>query len=130
MLHVKAEDIGQEVYRVDFSGPDVVLLVNRAAGDKDTLARSPLFMSLVYPAALREILNHILHVKGIDDLDDDGSTWETRWLRFASSLPGVGRVPDNSSDDWDQWIDDAVAAFSKQQTMLDRFISGWQKERV
>jgi hypothetical protein len=130
LLPVKSEDIGHEVYRVDFTGTEPVLLVNRAAGDKDTLARSPMFMALVYPAALREILTRILHIEGIDDLDDDGDNWEARWLRFAASLPGMGSVPAKDGDDQDQWINDAVAAFAKHQTMLDRFISGWQKGGV
>ena len=69
LLPVKSEDIGHEVYRLDFSNDPPILLVNRAAGDKDAIARSPLFMSIVYPAALREILNRIIH---IEDLDDPG----------------------------------------------------------
>jgi hypothetical protein len=130
LLPVKSENIGHEVYRIDFSGPSPMLLVNRAAGDKDAIARSPLFMSIVYPAALREILNRIIYIEELDDPDDDGETWQARWLRFATALPGVGRVPGEDEGDRDQWIDDAVAAFAKQQTMLDRFIAGWQKGGV
>ena len=62
LLPVKSDDIGHEVYRLDFSNDPPILLVNRAAGDKDAIVRSPLFMSIVYPAALREILNRIIHV--------------------------------------------------------------------
>jgi hypothetical protein len=127
LLPVKSDDIGDEVYRVDFSGIAPILLVNHAAGDKDAIARSPLFMSIVYPAALREILIRIIHVEELDDPDDDGDTWQSRWLRFAASLPSVGTVPAKDDGDRDQWIDDAVATFAKQQTMLDRFIAGWQK---
>jgi hypothetical protein len=125
LLPVKSDDIGHEVYRLDFSNDPPMLLVNRAAGDKDAIVRSPLFMSVVYPAALREILNRI-RAEDLYDPDDDGDSWYARWQRFAEALPGVGAVPPND-DDRDQWIDDAVAAFAKQQGMLDRFISGWQK---
>jgi hypothetical protein len=127
LLPVKSDDIGQEVYRLDFSNDPPILLVNRAAGGKDAIARSPLFMSIVYPAALREILDRIIHVEDLDDPDDDGEVWQARWLRFAAALPGVGPVPPKDDGDRDQWIDDAVASFAKQQTMLDRFIAGWQK---
>jgi hypothetical protein len=127
LLPVKSDDIGQEVYRLDFSNDPPILLVNRAAGDKDAIVRSPLFMSIVYPAALREILNRIIHVEELDDPDDDGESWQSRWLRFATALPCVGPIPPEDGGDREQWIDDAVAAFAKQQTMLDRFIAGWQK---
>src|SRR5262249_34359078 len=116
-----------EVYRLDFSNDGPILLVNRAAGDKDAIVRSPLFMSIVYPAALREILNRIILVEGLDDPDDDGESPEARWLRFATGLPGVGPIPAKDDGDRDQWIDDAVAAFARQQAMLDRFIAGWLK---
>jgi hypothetical protein len=128
LLPVKPDDIGNEVYRVDFSGPAPTLLLNRAAGDKDTLARSPLFMSLVYPAVFREILNRIVYVEGLADADDDGDSWESRWLTFAQSLPGVGAVPEaEESESLDHWIDGAVASFAKAQNMLDRFTAGWVK---
>jgi hypothetical protein len=130
LLPVKSDDTGHEVYRLDFSNDPPMLLVNRAAGDKDAIARSPLFMSIVYPAVLREILNRILYVEEFDDPDDDGENWQARWLRFAGGLAGVGSVPPKDDGDRDQWIDDAVAAFAKQQTMLDRFIADWRKEGV
>jgi hypothetical protein len=127
LLPVKSDDIGHEVYRLDFSNDPPILLINRAAGDKDAIVRSPLFMSIVYPAALREILNRIIHIEDLDDPDDDGESWQARWLKFASALPCVGPVPPKDDGDRDQWIDDAVAAFAKQQSMLDRFLAGWQK---
>jgi hypothetical protein len=127
LLPVKAEDIGHEVYKLDFSGDPPMLLVNRNAGDKDAIARSPLFMSIVYPAALREILARIIYVEGLDDADDDGDTWQARWLKFAVGLPAVGPVPAKDEGDRDQWIDDAVAAFALSQNMLERFTTAWQK---
>ncbi len=130
LLPVKSDDIGHEVYRLDFSNDPPILLVNRAAGDKDAIVRSPLFMSIVYPAALREILNRIIHVEDLDDPDDDGESWQARWLKFAAALPCIGPVPAKEDGDRDQWIDDAVAAFAKQQAMLDRFVAGWQKGGV
>jgi hypothetical protein len=130
LLPVKAEDLGQEVWRIDFSGPTPMLLINRAAGDKDTIARSPLFMSLVYTAALREILTRIIHVEQYDDYDEEGDGWMDRWLKFATRLPNMGPVPGKDDDDSELWIDDAVAAFANQQRMLDRFVASWQKGGV
>jgi hypothetical protein len=131
LLPVKPEDLGHEVFRVDFSGPTPTLLLNRAAGDKDTLARSPLFMSLVYPAVFREVLTRVMYVEEGGESDDNGDSWESRWLRFAESLPGMRKAPEKDDDQSiDDWIDDSVASFAKQQNMLDRFISGWQKGGV
>lgn len=127
LLPVKADDLGQEVYRIDFSGPTPMLLINRAAGDKDTIARSPLFMSLVYPAALREIVTRIIHVEQYEEYDEEGDGWMDRWLKFAARLPNIGPIPGKDDDDRELWIDDVVAAFAKQQTMLDRFAASWQK---
>jgi hypothetical protein len=130
LLPVKSDDIGHEVYRLDFSNDPPILLINRVAGDKDAIVRSPLFMSIVYPAALREILNRIIYIEEIDDPDDDGESWQARWLKFAITLPGIGPVPPKEDGDREQWIDDAVAAFAKQHAMLDRFVAGWQKGAV
>jgi hypothetical protein len=48
-------DLGQETWRVDFSGVNgPLLLVNRQVGDWKGVAASPLFRSLVYPAAIRQ----------------------------------------------------------------------------
>ncbi|OAI41707.1 hypothetical protein AYO40_02625 [Planctomycetaceae bacterium SCGC AG-212-D15] len=127
LLPVKSDDIGHEVYRLDFSNDPPILLVNRAAGDKEAIARSPLFMSIVYPAALREILTRIVQIEEVDDPDDDGDSWQARWLKFAVALPGVGPVPAKDDGDREQWIDDVVATFAKQQAMLDRFTAAWQK---
>ena len=123
LLPVKSEELGHEIYRIDFTGPTPMLLINRAAGVKDTLVRSPLFMSLVYPAALREILNRIIHVEQCEEYDEEGDGWMDRWLKFATRLPNIGPVPDKDDDDRELWIDDAIAAFAKQQTMLDRFVT-------
>jgi hypothetical protein len=87
-------------------------------------------MSLVYPAALREILTRIIHVEQYEEYDEEGDGWMDRWLKFACSLPNAGPVPDKDDDDHELWIDDTVAAFAKQQTMLDRFVASWQKGGV
>jgi hypothetical protein len=126
LLPVKSEEIGHEIFRIDFTGRQPVLLINRAAGDKDAMARSPIFKSLVYPAVLREILTRFIEIDGCDEVDAEGDDWSNRWLSFATTLPGVSGIPNDSAQQRD-WIDEAVAAFSRQQHMLDHFIRGWQK---
>jgi hypothetical protein len=128
ILPVKAEALGQEMYRVDFT-QHPVLLVNRAAVDWQSLARSPVFLSLVYPAAFREILTRILIIEDFTEADDL-DRWESRWLAFAKVLPGMGELPggDDSLARHD-WIDDAVASFARTHCMADRFMTYWQGRR-
>ncbi len=115
-------DLGQETWRVDFNGAGgPQLLVNTRVGDWKTVARSPAFRSLVYPAAMRQILWHIYKVEECRDVDDPDA-WQSRWLAFAATLPGVGLPPaGGEEDDWSDWIDGAVASFSRQHQLLDHY---------
>ncbi len=115
-------DLGQETWRVDLEGANgPLLLVNNRLGDWKAVAASPLFRSLVYPAAMRQVLWHIYKVeetRTTDDTDD----WRSRWLAFAKSLPGAGDLPLTDEDDeWERWITSAVESFSRQHQMLDRY---------
>jgi hypothetical protein len=115
-------DLGQETWRVDLDGANgPLLLVNNRLGDWKAVAASPLFRSLVYPAAMRQVLWHIYKVeetRTTDDTDD----WRCRWLAFATSLPGAGDLPLTDEDDaWEGWIASAVESFSRQHQMLDHY---------
>ncbi len=128
LLPVKPEDLGNEIYRLDFTN-EPVMLVNNAVHNWQMLARSPVFVSLVYPAVFREILVRIMIVEEhleIDDLE----RWESRWLNFARNLSGMGDVP--PGDDLQAingWIDDAVGSFARMNRMVDRFLTYWEGGR-
>lgn len=121
LLPVKPEDLGQEIWRVDFRGADgPLLLISSRLNDWNSVAATSLFRGLVYPAAMREILWYLHKVEetsSMDDLED----WGCRWFQFASSGPGVTQPPFDSNDDgdWDDWINDAVASFASRHRMLD-----------
>src|SRR5947209_2809588 len=58
LLPIRAEDLGQELWRLDFPDGSLsrpVLIINSNAGNPALIARSPAFMSLAWPAILREI---------------------------------------------------------------------------
>ena len=120
-----ADDLDQEVWRVDFTG-DPVLLINKNL-DKQAVAASPLFRSLVCPQAMREILTRILHIEGYPDRGDPDD-WRTRWLIFAEALPGVGEIREEDQDDFDDWIDSAVGSFARRQGLFGHFAAFWQRE--
>jgi hypothetical protein len=120
-----SSDLGHEIYRVDFDGAQTLLLVNDSLGDWQNLVRDPLFAALVYPAALRAILTRIVLIERHHDTDD-ADDWRSCWLRFAVGLPGVVAPPEEDEGlALDDWIDDAVEAFSRQTRMLEMFEGAW-----
>ncbi|MCX7590176.1 MAG: hypothetical protein N2255_00970 [Kiritimatiellae bacterium] len=128
LLPVRPEDLDQLVWTVDFTD-EPVLLINKTVGDWRSLAMSPMFRSLVCPAALREVLSRILLHENYPDLEDR-EDWKTRWLLFARSLPGTGEIPEEEEgkDRFEDWIDTVVKAFTRQQSLLDSFLRLWQQE--
>jgi hypothetical protein len=123
LLTAEPDDIGDELWRIDFES-EPALLINKFLPDWKAIVRSDYFRALVYPAALRMILTRILireKYAEIDDLDD----WRSRWLVFASSIPGAGAVP-TTSDRYEDWIEDAVSAFARHFGMRDRFVTAME----
>ncbi len=114
--------LGQEVWRVDVSGAaGPRLIVNEGLRDWKNTVASPAFRSLVYPAAMRQVLIHVTNESRTRDIDDE-SDWRCLWLQFACGLPGVGSMPDAEDDDdaWEIWVDSAVEAFARLHRFLDR----------
>lgn len=128
LLPVKGQKLGDEVFRVDFSGVRPLLLINSELGDWHSIAKSQAFASLASPAILREILTRVLIVDGHDD-DASPDDWHSQWVRFANLSAGLGELPRrDAQDERFDWIDSAVAAFAKRMQMKDRFIKFWKKE--
>jgi len=129
LLPVQSADLGPEISRVDFADKPI-LLINLHLGNWRDVARSPVFASLIYPSALREILTRIIRIEKFFD-HDDADDWKSQWLKYGTLLPGVGDPPDESSDESevDNWIDDAVLAFAKKYAMLERFQTYWKGEQ-
>ena len=124
LLAVKAQDLGREVWRLDFTD-EPLLLVNPRVVPKKQLVQSVEFQSLVLPEILRNILNRILlveQIRAVDDSDD----WTTRWLRFAESMPGVGTLPEESDPESDvDWIDAAISSFCRWRNVDKQFAGFW-----
>lgn len=124
LLPIKPADLGDEVFRVDFTDRPI-LLINSQFGDWRALARSPFFVSMALPQALREILTRVLHVEEYFETDDP-SNWRARWLKFATTLPASSEPPAEEEEDrFDDWINDAVAAFARMHGIKNRFNIFW-----
>jgi hypothetical protein len=128
LLTVTGQDLGQEIFRVDFTGARPMLLMNRAVGDWRALARSPSFACLIYPQVVREILTRVLHIEGHYELEPE-SDWKAQWLRFASQIPGGSEPPDSKPEEHelDDWIDSIVAAFGRLHHCADQFNHSWHE---
>lgn len=127
LLPVRLEDLGSEVWRLDFGdGTDLaVLQVNKQIeGGAQTVTGSSSFQPIALPAVFREVLTHAILVQGVDRDVNGESEWED-WLKLASNHLGGEKVPYVSSDEDDEyredaarWIDRAVAAFAAKHEFM------------
>jgi hypothetical protein len=124
LLPLVPADLGQEVWRIDITeASGSQLQVNEKVGDWKAVALSPAFRSLIFPAALRQVLSYVVLIRETRNTENP-EDWRCRWLQFASSLPGVADLPPADSDeldDWDQWIDSVVASFSRQHQTFNQY---------
>ncbi len=123
LLPPEPDDLGEELWRVDFEG-EPALLVNRDVPDWKAMVRSESFRALVYPAAFRIILTRILLRDGYaatDDFDD----WRSRWLLFSTRIPGAGGVP-GAKEQYEDWIESVVAAFARRFGMRTRHVAAME----
>jgi len=121
LLPTAPADLGQEVWCVEIGASGPLLQVNRHLQDWKAVAGSPVFRSLTYPSAMREILRQILLVDEVFDADDE-SSWRGRWLRFACSL-GAGEPPEQDTEESEkaEWIDAAAKRFAHQHQILNYY---------
>lgn len=122
------EDLDEEVFRLNFDARPF-LHVNPKIGDWRQVTRHPGFASLVYPSALRQVLDRIFYVEEhfhTSDIDD----WRSQWLCFACSLPGIQDLPEEDAEEFkiDDWIDEVIRAFCKQFDIMTRFTEFWVGE--
>lgn len=118
--HVPADDIGEELWRLDFSGSrPIVKINNRLPIGVDQFLVDPVYRAVFAPAVMRQVLTRALILDRDSFDEEDDTSWQVRWMRFASSLPGVQRAPNAEEEDGrlanlaeiERWIDSAVEAF-------------------
>lgn len=114
----ESDDIGDEVWRLDFSGVgEPLLLLNNSVDNISGIVRSDAkFRSLVMPEVLRAILLRAVVVER-QDPDDDQSQWNL-WFETARSILPHREAPNLSADasltqEATEWIDDVVQAFAQ-----------------
>ena len=128
LLEFVPAELGDEMWQVELDGEPRLLVNKSAVPDCRQLALSPVFVALVYPAVLRQILTNVLIEHGHRDTYDD-TDWRSKWLRFATLVPGVDPEPPEKDEDDDavrRWVDDVVAAFAKKLTLREKFGAAWE----
>lgn len=126
LLAVRTQDLGREIWRVDFS-EEPILLINSRCTRGHSLVQSPEFQALVLPEILRSILTRILRIENIRSVEENDD-WTGRWLQFAISLPGT--EPPSQSDDSeadDHWIETVVGSFCRWRG-VDRLLESAKSE--
>lgn len=119
------EDLGNCVWEVRFpdDGSDPMLCINKQVKAEDLMvrdfvARDPTFITLVFPEALRRILEQLVK-EGVDPTDDE--SWQFKWARFATSF-GAGSPPDGNDEiETSEWIGQVVEAFCLHTKIKTRF---------
>lgn len=129
IIEVKAEDLDEIPYRIDFpAGERIQLTLNsRIPYAKDRLKQDPLFQSLLFPAIIRESLFRILlggdefSANETDDENGDEGSWQGHWLRFAKMLYGDPEY-EPSADDVDGFVDKVIEKFSSSHKLCERLL--------
>jgi hypothetical protein len=120
-----SHELGSEVFRLDFSSDEAHLLVNADLVDWRAVVRDPVFVCLVYPNILRQVLFHIVHVEGYRYYDEP-TDWKSQWLVYTRDLLKARPAPENDElDDVSMWVDDCVSAFCAKHRILGSYSKCW-----
>ena len=127
LLPVIPGELGAQVWALEIED-EPRLIINKELWDWKAVALGPGFVSLVYPAVFRHTLGAIID-EGYFEVDDPDD-WRSRWLRFATLIPGVPDIPEDKTkpDDLKDWISEVVSSFCRHQGMLGRFLTSWRPE--
>jgi hypothetical protein len=121
----RSRDIGNEIWKLDFSTGDPVILVNADLENALALAEDSVFSALVAPSVLRTVFAKILDsTQGWDE--EDLNDWRSQWIYFARNTLRMSAPPASTDKDkHDDWIDDAAKAFCEKTNSVVLFRDYW-----
>jgi hypothetical protein len=129
ILPVNFVDLGEQLWRLSFAPPQPVLEVNSFSGAEGFVRSDPMFMALVYPEVVRQVLRNILIDSDLDDLDGLNE-WQDRWVRFAKTFHPE-EIPASGADDDDartRWVEEVVRCFCEKLKMRTRLVEAIAQE--
>ena len=135
LLPMEPVDLGDEVWRFEIQDEATpIVYVNKSLGlDRQSLARSPEFISLVLPGVLRDILEWALEPAVPEEHAEDDPRWP--WVQYALSLLGRATPPPELSEDGltefkGTLIDKAVGRFCRTAGVAKRMKEWLKKGRA
>lgn len=123
ILPVNFEDLGDVPWRVQFEPNGPVLELNNRVEEIARLARhDDAFFALVYPAAVREILAHILVIEDYEPAEDTEEWWSL-WIQWARGMTDAP-LPGHETEERRGWIDEVVAGFCGRHRAAEKLGKG------
>jgi len=135
ILEVEFRDIGQQVWKVEFTGDEgapILVISNKIPNIQNIAKSDSRFIMDVYPSALREAFIHMFFIDGVDSVTDPSLEWHKDWLEFArivlpESPPQEIYRPGENADsevkeEWLEWVDKVVAEFCSQRNEWGEYI--------
>ena len=116
LMSLKSHDLGQEIWKVDFSSGKPKLLVNNKIPNiRDEFKSNAQLQALIYPNAFRLILINYL-IGESEDLEG-----YEEWMAFASQFYDKPNDLEELEDIMD-WIDNVIVSFSERFKLTDEYL--------
>lgn len=117
--HTKS--LEDELWRLDFDDYGPILELNINSGIQEVV-KEGLFMGLLFPEIIRQILVRILK-DGISDPNEDKDAWQCQWLHFALRFykKQAPIADDPLTAEQLEWVNEVVSAFSRKNKLVDGF---------
>jgi hypothetical protein len=128
ILPVETVDLGQRVWNLRIHSNTFFLQLNsaiREPRDITVLAREADFIALVYPAVIRQILEHLL-LGPEKDFVEENHEWLLYGGQISGEAPPVRSESDEDDESFDEsivaWIDKVVGGFCESRNAKDTFV--------
>ncbi len=111
-----SDDLGSRVWRLDLTGEEPIVLINRSVGDWVGFAKSKEFCALVYPELVRAI--------ALWEADQEDEDDPRPWRRFLWNLGYAATAIEGDSDAKAEWADEVAGTFSTRYHLLELVAEG------
>jgi len=125
ILHIDWDkDLDQQIFRVTFPDNDYPRLeINKRIENAKELVKSdPIFRSLVFPVAVRQVAERIAMTW--EEFDEEDCSWQSKWLKFIKEVLHENvevEFEENNEDEINHWVDEIVAAFCRKNKFRTKF---------
>ncbi len=133
LLHVVfSSDLGRRIWRVDTAEAQVMptLEVNDTLNldipVRELVRKDPMFVSLVFPAVIEQILTYIFFIAEDVDIQSDAShDWRSAWVRYAMQqtrlYTDIQQLDDLDTPEKQDWIQETVQRFCHERDVAQLF---------